>query len=110
VDCGTTPIGSRPGSAIGGRSREARSFRSVTVRPAAAAAKLAARKAVGIRRRCDASPAAPTSAMSGHFTHHIDATTKRSVSGLQRTASPACIAAPSHSASWLRTADKAGSG
>jgi hypothetical protein len=58
---------------------------SITETPASAAAESAANAAAGSLRRHLASPQAPSAAMSGHFTHHIEATTKRIVSGGQRS-------------------------
>jgi hypothetical protein len=80
------PTGSRLESTSGGRARSNAPFRSITVRPAIAAADSDAIAAAGSFRRHGASPHAPTTAISGHFTHHMDATMKRSVSGSQRSA------------------------
>jgi hypothetical protein len=82
ADAGTSPTGSMPLS--GGRARSTVSFRIVTSRPAAPTAASAASAARGHRRRQRASPAAPTATRTGHFTHHADASTNRSVSGSQR--------------------------
>jgi hypothetical protein len=82
---GTAPIGSSVGSTSGGLARSKTDFSSITDRPASAAADEAARAAAGSFRRHLASPHPPTTAMSGHFTHHIEATTKSSVSGCQRS-------------------------
>jgi hypothetical protein len=82
---GTVPIGSSVGSTSGGLARSKTGFRTITDRPASAAADDAASAAAGSFRRHLASPQPPTTAMSGHFTHHIEATRKSSVSGCQRS-------------------------
>jgi hypothetical protein len=58
---------------------------TVTVTPALATAATAANVARGSSARRAASPTAPTAAISGHFTHHADASRKTTVSGCQRS-------------------------
>jgi hypothetical protein len=61
---------------------------SITASPAAATALAAAAPAHGRRRRQGRSNAAPRAAISGHFTHHAEASRKSRVSGVQRMLSP----------------------
>src|SRR5688572_602066 len=88
-----TPIASTPEA--GGRARSTSSLRTVTARPAAATAPNAATVARGRQRRRQ-SPAAPSSAISGHLTHQADASSRTNVSGSKRTLSPTVDAALSH--------------
>src|SRR5918996_5335780 len=92
ADEGTTPTGSSPGSATGGRARSKTSFSSVTSSAAVVIASAAAAAARGKHLRF-ASHAQPTAAINGHFTNHVDASRKTAVSGPQRTSSPNADAA-----------------
>lgn len=89
ADAGTMPTASMP--ANGGRARSNVSLNSVTSRALTATAPSAAAAARGSRRRQLASPHAPTSANSGHFTHQAEARRKTPVSGPQRIVSPTAL-------------------
>src|SRR5918995_3977825 len=88
-----TPTASTPEA--GGRARSTGSLRTLPPRPAAATAPNAATVARGRQRRRQ-SPAAPSSAISGHLTHQADASNRTNVSGSKRTLSPTVDAALSH--------------
>jgi hypothetical protein len=79
------PIGSSVGSASGGRARSNVCLRIVTRSAAVPIARSPAANARGLRRRQAASPQAPIAAISGHFTHQVDASRKTTVSGPQRS-------------------------
>jgi hypothetical protein len=90
--------GCTDGSASGGLARSVACLRSATATAATPAARLAeAALTRDVQRRLE-SPTAPTAAMSGHFTHHADAVTNKTVSGSQRTAWVASTATLSSSA------------
>lgn len=78
--------GSTADSASGGRARSVTSLITATASAAAPAAMLADSAETRDVQRGLESPIAPRAAMSGHFTHHADAATKRMVSGSQRIA------------------------
>jgi hypothetical protein len=86
VDSGIEISGSTEGSASGGRALSVASLISATASAAIPAAMLAERAQKRHAQRGLASPSAPKAAMSGHFTHHAEATMKRAVSGSQRIA------------------------
>jgi hypothetical protein len=83
VESGSATSAWIAGSARGGRARSVRLFSSTVTPSAIAAATMAARAAVGSTRRLAPSQQAPATAISGHLTHHADATTKTAVSGPQ---------------------------
>jgi hypothetical protein len=87
------------GSASGGRARSVSCFISTVMPSAIAAAPVAAKAAVGSRRRLAASQQPPVSAKTGHLTHQAEAITKTAVSGPQWTPCSHASAATSHWAS-----------
>jgi hypothetical protein len=82
ADCGSDTSASIAGSASGGRARSVIAFNTTVTPSAIAAAPAAAIAAVGSRRFA-ASQQPPAKAISGHLTHHAEASTKTAVSGPQ---------------------------
>ncbi|HXV03370.1 MAG TPA: hypothetical protein VFP24_07345 [Gaiellaceae bacterium] len=82
MESGSEIIAWIAGSAMGGRARSVTCF-SATVTPSATAAAAEAASAVVGSRRRKASQQPPVTAKSGHLTHHADAITKTTVSGVQ---------------------------
>jgi hypothetical protein len=83
VESGRATSASIVGSARGGRARSVKLFSSTVTPSAIAAAAVAARAAVGSKRRLAPSQQAPVAAISGHLTHQADASTNTAVSGPQ---------------------------
>ena len=99
VESGSAISGWTDSSASGGRARSVISLINATARAATPAARLAESAQTREADRRRESPIAPNAAMSGHFTHHADARTKKAVRGSQRMDWVAAIARSSH---WAR--------